>query len=74
MEKESVNEATCDNCARVFAATAKRYYCTHCNKFYYICNSCVEAEPKCRHCGIPLKRRTEPRVGLAEKRKTLQRV
>ncbi|MBN2656954.1 MAG: hypothetical protein JXR86_07825 [Spirochaetales bacterium] len=68
MERKHIVEATCDNCARVFAATVKRYYCFHCDKYYYVCPNCAELVPKCRHCGIPLKRRTEPQLTLTAKR------
>jgi hypothetical protein len=73
MEQIITNEATCDNCARVFRATAKRYYCAHCNKYYYICASCAEMEPKCRFCGVPLKRRTEPQFSTTVRRRPMQR-
>lgn len=68
MESKYTTEATCDNCARVFQATARRYYCFHCDKFYYICPNCAELVPKCRHCGIPLKRRTEPQFSQSARK------
>jgi len=74
VEKITTSEATCDNCARVFQATAKRYYCSHCNKYFYICTGCAEMEPKCRFCGIPLKRRTEPQFTPTSKRRAMQRI
>ena len=54
--------ATCDNCARLFKETIRRYHCDHCNKYYFICPSCEARGAKCRFCGIPLKRKSEKRV------------
>lgn len=73
MDQINTKEATCDNCARVFQATARRYYCPHCDKYYFICASCAETEPKCRFCGVPLKRRSEAPISTAARKKVLQR-
>jgi len=72
MENIHTNEATCESCGRVFQASAKRYYCSHCNKYYYVCSSCADAKAKCRFCGIPLKRRVEPQVVPARRRAAAQ--
>jgi hypothetical protein len=72
MENNHTKEATCDNCSRVFQATVKRHYCSHCNKYYYVCNSCADSNAKCRFCGIPLKRRVEPQVTRLERRAMTQ--
>ena len=61
MEKATVSEATCESCGRVFMAASKRYYCSHCDKYFHICPSCSGVKANCRFCGIPLKRRVEPR-------------
>lgn len=56
------NEVTCDCCARLFVAAKRRYYCFHCNKYFHVCPTCVENPdklPKCRFCGIPLKKKNE---------------
>ena len=50
---------TCDNCARLFYQTVKKYYCEHCDKYFYICPACVKDGANCRYCGIPLKRSSE---------------
>jgi hypothetical protein len=74
MEKERINEATCETCGRIFSASVKRYYCSHCNKYYHVCSSCAEADAKCRFCGIPLKRKTEPQLSHTTRKRQLQRV
>lgn len=74
MINEKISEATCETCGRVFKASVKRYYCSHCNKYFYVCPSCAEAEAKCRFCGVPLKRKTEPQPMGSIKRRQLQRV
>lgn len=73
MENLIRTEATCDNCARVFNTTVKRHYCAHCDKFFYICSSCADVEAKCRFCGVPLKKRTEPQFTPAARRRVQQR-
>ena len=60
MDKTNVFEATCESCGRVFMAASKRYYCTHCDKYYHVCPSCSDKLAKCRFCGIPLKKKVEP--------------
>lgn len=50
---------TCDNCARLFEERVRRYYCAHCDRYYFICPTCAAAGPHCRFCGIPLKRSSE---------------
>ena len=73
MENENMNDATCESCGRVFLATTKRYYCSHCNKYYYVCTSCADEHAKCRFCSIPLKRKSEPQMIASAKRRSLQR-
>lgn len=53
--------ATCDNCASLFKETVRRFHCDHCQKYYYICPSCAVKGAHCRFCGIPLKRKSQPR-------------
>ncbi len=60
MENVIVNEATCESCGRIFMAASKRYYCSHCDKYFHICPSCSDNKAKCRFCSIPLKRKMEP--------------
>lgn len=55
-----LKEATCDCCRTVFRAISKKHYCSHCNKYYYVCNRCSENDPNCPDCGVPLKRKTQP--------------
>ncbi len=54
------SESTCDCCGKVYMAGARRHYCSHCDKFYYVCKSCVDNQPKCRLCNVPLMRKREP--------------
>ncbi len=61
MEKILETYVTCDNCARLFKETMRRYYCVHCDKYFYICPTCSENGAHCRYCGVPLKRSTEKR-------------
>lgn len=68
MENTNLNEVTCDSCARLYKAASKRHYCSHCDKYYYICQSCADSAPKCRFCGVPLKRKSEPQVSRARRR------
>jgi hypothetical protein len=56
----SINEVTCDCCAKIFHGTSKRGYCTNCDKYFYVCNSCAENLAKCRFCNIPLIKKREP--------------
>lgn len=65
----NTREATCDSCGRLFEAAIKRFHCSHCDKFFHVCPSCVEKQPKCRFCGVPLKKRREPQ---AQKREALR--
>lgn len=51
--------ATCDNCARLFEERVRRYYCGHCDRYYYICPVCSAGGPHCRFCGVPLARSSE---------------
>jgi len=56
----ALSEATCELCGRLFRANRRKYHCDHCNKYYFVCRRCEERGPKCRLCGIPLKKRGEP--------------
>ena len=73
MENENMNEATCECCGRVYLASVQRHFCSHCNKYYYVCNSCADSQAKCRFCGIPLKRKSKPQFVSSGKRRSLQR-
>ena len=53
-------EVICDVCGRLFWETRRRHYCEHCHKFYYVCEDCRVTRNKCRLCGIPLKKKSEP--------------
>jgi hypothetical protein len=55
-----LKEATCDCCRTVYRAVNKKYYCSHCNKYYYVCNRCSEELPQCPGCGVPLKKKSLP--------------
>lgn len=53
---------TCDNCAREFTAKSRRHHCSHCDMYFYICGTCAEKDKvPCRKCGVPLKKKREPR-------------
>jgi hypothetical protein len=54
------NIVTCDICGRLFKEVRKRYFCTHCKKYYYVCPICKEIASKCSYCGISLMRKSEP--------------
>ena len=56
---EKVNEATCDTCGRLFMTTVKRFHCSHCDRYFHVCPSCRSEIPKCRYCGVVLKRKSE---------------
>jgi len=60
MEDVRETSATCDLCGSLFHESRKRYYCDHCHKYYFVCPRCVERGAKCRFCGIPTKKHTEP--------------
>jgi len=66
-----VQEATCDSCGRIYTSPAKRHYCGHCDKYYYICSSCEERRAKCRYCNIPLQRKREPLAPLRRRAVTV---
>jgi hypothetical protein len=59
--------ATCDNCARLFKETIRRYFCDHCKKYFFICTACSTECAHCRFCGVPLKKSTELRNKLVLK-------
>ena len=59
---EKLNEVTCESCGRPFMATLKRYYCDHCDRYFHVCPTCGSDLPKCRFCGIPLKKKNESRI------------
>ena len=47
---------TCDNCARLFEGSIRKYFCEHCEMEFFICPVCESKGAHCRYCGIPLKR------------------
>lgn len=52
---------TCDVCAREFKVDFKRYYCGHCDKYFYVCPACAARDKiPCRFCGVGLKKKREP--------------
>ncbi len=55
-----LKDVTCESCGGVFKSGIKRYYCSHCDKYYHICGSCADFRPKCRFCSIPLVKKREP--------------
>jgi len=56
----ALKEATCDCCRTVYRCISKKHYCSHCDKYYYICSRCQENTAHCPSCGIALKRKTPP--------------
>jgi hypothetical protein len=56
----TLNEATCDCCGTVYRSISKKHYCTHCDKYYYVCTRCHENQAGCPSCGITLKRKSPP--------------
>jgi len=59
------NIVTCDVCGRLFKEVRKRYYCEHCNKYFFVCPVCKENMSICTYCGIPLKKKSAPTVEFA---------
>lgn len=55
-----LKEATCDSCRTVYRAVSKKHYCSHCNKYYYLCKRCNENLAGCPDCGIVLKKKSQP--------------
>lgn len=55
-----LKEATCDGCRTVYRSVSKKHFCSHCSRYYYICNRCVEGGSHCPDCGVPLKRKSPP--------------
>jgi hypothetical protein len=51
---------TCDICGKEFKAKYRRYHCDHCDKYFYVCNTCVKKDKiPCRFCGVGLKKKRE---------------
>jgi hypothetical protein len=57
---------TCDNCARLYNGKVRRHYCSHCDKYFYICPACSAKGAHCRFCGVPLKNSVEKRKALVK--------
>lgn len=52
---------TCDVCGREFKAEYRRYYCEHCDKYFFVCPDDEKRDKiPCRFCGVGLKKRREP--------------
>ena len=51
---------TCELCGSLFIESRRRYYCAHCQKYYFVCSRCREKGAKCRFCGIPTRKQSEP--------------
>lgn len=60
MTKAVKSEVTCELCGSIFLETRRKYYCPHCNKYFFVCNRCKEKGASCRFCGIPTKKQGEP--------------
>jgi hypothetical protein len=59
MDYQIENLTTCDNCGRLYNGSVRQYYCSHCDKYFYICPSCALAGAHCKYCAIALKHSVE---------------
>ncbi len=52
---------TCESCRKDFKIIRRRFWCEHCNKYFYICPTCMgKYRIPCPYCGTGLKKKAEP--------------
>ncbi len=52
---------TCDICRKEYKTEVRRYYCEHCDKYFYVCPTCEKRDKiPCIFCGVGLKKKREP--------------
>jgi hypothetical protein len=62
--------ATCESCARLFKEKTRHYYCSTCERYYFVCRECAKYGPHCRFCGASLKKRTEIKKYVPPRKKS----